>query len=143
MEQVNTYNKPEYKLFRLQFLHRSLLFMKPSEQMTVNKVQDVINMDSNIKKVTDKVVGSVLYPQEFQNISKSERIVSSAFGAFMVWRGLKDLFHKPSNSVWELILGAGLIYRGATGYCAVKDTLETTQEGAPTVMEEEYIVEAM
>lgn len=100
-------------------------------------------MDNNIKKVTDKVVGSVLYPQEFQNISKSERIVSSAFGAFMIWRGFKDLFHKPSNSVWELILGAGLIYRGTTGYCAVKDTFETPLDIKPEVMEEEYIVEAM
>lgn len=89
------------------------------------------------------MVGSVLYPQEFQNISKSERIVSTAFGAFMVWRGLKDLFHKPSNSVWELILGAGLIYRGTTGYCALKDTLESARDGDPQVMEEEYIVEAM
>ncbi len=82
-------------------------------------------MESNIKKTADKVIGSILYPGTYSNIGESERIVSAAFGAFMFWKGVSDIFSKPSNAVWELVLGGALIYRGATGYCAIKDRIES------------------
>lgn len=81
-------------------------------------------MENNIKNTTDKVIGSILYPGTYSNIQDSERIVSAAFGAFMLWKGVGDIFSKPSNAVWELIIGGALVYRGATGYCAVKDNIE-------------------
>lgn len=85
-------------------------------------------MEKNIKKTTDKVIGSILYPGSFSNIEESERIVSVAFGAFMFWKGVNDIFSKPSNAVWELIIGGALVYRGATGYCAVKDKIKNCVE---------------
>lgn len=101
-------------------------------------------MENNLKNVTDKVVGSILYPGEYSNIEKSERVISAAFGAFLFWKGVKDIFSNPSSSVWELIIGGGLIYRGATGYCAVKERLESCN---PIEDEEKersvYIVESM
>lgn len=81
-------------------------------------------MDKNIRKATDKVIGSILYPDRYTNIAKSERIISAAFGTFMFWKGAKDIFSNPSNGVWELIIGGALIYRGATGYCAVKEKIK-------------------
>jgi|GEM_PF-194902 len=102
-------------------------------------------MENTVKKASDKIVGSVLYPNEYVNISKSERVVSTAFGAFMLWKGIKDVFSTPSNAVWEIILGGGLLYRGVTGYCAVKDKLEACDPSSrsPEVMEREYLVESM
>jgi hypothetical protein len=44
----------------------------------------------------------------------------------MFWKGVNDIFSKPSNAVWELIIGGALIYRGATGYCAIKDKIESS-----------------
>lgn len=81
-------------------------------------------MENNIRKAADKVVGSILYSGACANIEESERIVSAAFGAFMFWKGVSDIFSKPSNAVWELILGGAMLYRGATGYCPVKDKLK-------------------
>jgi uncharacterized membrane protein len=101
-------------------------------------------MENNIKKAADKVIGSILYPGTYSNIEDSERIVSAAFGAFMFWKGVSDIFSKPSNAVWELVLGGALIYRGATGYCAVKQKMESycpiekKQKG-----DTEFIVESM
>ena len=82
-------------------------------------------MENNIKKTADKVIGSILYPGAYSNIEESERIVSAAFGAFMFWKGINDIFSKPSNAVWELVLGGALLYRGATGHCAIKERIES------------------
>ena len=101
-------------------------------------------MENNIKKATDKVIGSLLYPGAYSNIENSERIVSAAFGAFMFWKGASDIFSKPSNAVWELIIGGALIYRGATGYCAVKHKIESCRVEEDNKDEDKiYIVESM
>lgn len=101
-------------------------------------------MENNIKKTTDKVLGSILYPGTYSNIENSERIVSAAFGAFMFWKGASDLFSKPSNAVWELIIGGALLYRGATGYCAVKDRIDNCSiEDDRKEEDKVYIVESM
>ena len=101
-------------------------------------------MENNIKNTTDKVIGSILYPGTYSNIGNSERLVSAAFGAFMFWKGAGDLFSKPSNAVWELILGGALLYRGATGYCAVKDRIDSCEIKNDKLEEDKvYIVESM
>lgn len=81
-------------------------------------------MEKDIRKASDRVVGSILYPDGYVNIAKSERIVSAAFGTFMFWKGAKEVFSNPSNAVWELIIGGALLYRGATGYCAIKEKMD-------------------
>lgn len=120
-----------------------LIFFKTSSAVECYNV-NINDMESNVKQVADKVVGSLLYHNEYANIAKSERIVSTAFGAFMLWKGVKDIFSTPSNAVWEIIIGGGLIYRGATGYCAIKDKLDAFDDSdKQEVMESEYIVEAL
>ncbi len=100
-------------------------------------------MENKFKKITERRMGSDKYSNEYVNISKSERVVSSAFGVFMLWKGVKDIFTTPSNALWEVILGGGLLYRGVTGYCAVKDRLvNCDSENGPEVMEREYVVES-
>lgn len=101
-------------------------------------------MERNIRKATDKVVGSILYPDSYANIAKSERIVSAAFGTFMFWKGAKEIFSNPSNAVWELIIGGALLYRGATGYCAIKDKIEGCGcENENTKVDIEAIIETL
>lgn len=102
-------------------------------------------MEKNIRKATDKVIGTILYADDPKNISRSERIMSAAFGTFMFWRGAKDVFSDPTNAVWELIIGGTLLYRGATGFCPLKDKLES----CGCVLEEKkkegtaYVIESM
>lgn len=88
-------------------------------------------MQVKIKRIAENLRNAAFCGGERRNISRSERMISSAFGAFMLYHGIKDLFHKPANGVWELILGAGLIYRGTSGYCAVKESLEDAGTKTP------------
>jgi len=97
-------------------------------------------MKNNLNKMIDSVVDVVIQSTENVNITTSERVISAATGSFMVWKGVKDTFSKPSNAVWELILGSALLYRGITGYCSVKNRIDSLQDKEKS---ETYIIEAM
>ncbi|MFB5946865.1 YgaP family membrane protein [Albibacterium profundi] len=99
-------------------------------------------MKSNMNKLMDSVVDVVLQSTENANVGTSERVVSAATGTFMISKGLTDTFSKPSNAVWELILGGALLYRGVTGYCSVKNRL-TNLERKKREEPKAYLVEAM
>ena|SRR5690554_3755751 len=97
-------------------------------------------MKNNMNKLMDSVVDVVIQSTEHVNIGTSERIVSALTGTFMLWRGVKDTISKPSNAVWEIVLGGALLYRGMTGYCSVKNRIEHLgEEEKPKA----YLVEAM
>lgn len=49
-------------------------------------------MEKKIRKKTDQIIGSIIYPEEQPNIAKSERILSAAFGTFMFWKERKICF---------------------------------------------------
>lgn len=95
-------------------------------------------MRNNVDKILDSVVDVIVQSNDNANISTSERIVSIATGSFIIWKGMKDIFSKPSNFVWEVALGSALLYRGATGYCKVKDILLPKKEKLQT-----YLIEAL
>jgi len=97
-------------------------------------------MKNDLNKLMDSVVDVVIQSTENVNISTSERIVSAAAGGFILWKGVKDTFSKPSNAVWEVILGGALLYRGVTGYCSVKNRLDKLYEKDRP---ESYLIEAM
>jgi len=97
-------------------------------------------MKNNLNKMIDSVVDVVIQSTENVNITTSERVISAATGSFMVWKGVKGTFSKPSNAVWELILGSALLYRGITGYCSVKNRIDSLQDKEKS---ETYIIEAM
>jgi len=96
-------------------------------------------MRDNVNKVLDSVVDVIVQSTEKVNIGTSERIVSVATGSFIIWKGMKDIFSKPANSIWEVALGSALLYRGVTGYCRVKDEFLPKREGETTT----YLIEAM
>lgn len=58
------------------------------------------------------------------NIENSERIISMAAGAFIFFRGLSNIFSHPFIALAEVVVGGGLIRRGVTGHCALKESFE-------------------
>ena len=80
-------------------------------------------MDSTsmINQIGDALEGSLLQPNEFANIEKSERLVSVGAGAFIGLKGITNVFSNPLLAIIEMGIGGALLYRGITGYCPVKD----------------------
>ncbi len=63
-------------------------------------------------------------PHAIENMDKSEKVVSVGAGAFIFLKGISNIISNPILAVAEVAIGGGLIYRGITGYCPVKELLE-------------------
>jgi uncharacterized membrane protein len=68
------------------------------------------------------------YPELFENVSKSERWLSGAAGTYLLYKGLTSLFSHPVIALTGAAVGAGLLYRGITGYCPMRDLAEQKKE---------------
>lgn len=85
--------------------------------------------------MTNEQYGSWHADNEFQphegsgvvNVGQSERIASAAIGAWMLSSGLNNLTKSPINSILKAALGGYLLYRGASGHCAVYSSLGKTK----------------
>jgi len=75
-------------------------------------------------KLSETLDKNVLLENQYSNVEKSERLVSIGTGAFITLKGLTNVFSHPWMAIAELGVGGTLLYRGITGYCAVKDQLE-------------------
>ena len=53
------------------------------------------------------------------NVSNFERGLSVAIGAWMLYRGLKRFPKSPFSNLLKASTGAGILFRGVTGYCPV------------------------
>ena len=82
-------------------------------------------MDNSImNKVSDTIDHKILQNNPNANVEKSERLVSIGAGAFIALKGITNVFSYPLIAMTELVIGGVLLYRGVTGYCALKDKLE-------------------
>ena len=61
------------------------------------------------------------------NVGQGERIASAAVGAFLLSSGLNNLLKHPINSLVKTALGGYLLYRGASGHCAVYSSMGKTK----------------
>jgi len=61
------------------------------------------------------------------NVGQGERIASAAVGAWLLSSGLNSLFKHPINGLIKTALGGYLLYRGASGHCAVYESLGKTK----------------
>jgi len=86
-----------------------------------------------INKVSDTLDSKVLQYNPDANAEKSERLVSIGAGAFITLKGITNVFSHPFLALAELGIGGTLLYRGLTGYCAVKDKLEDHEFEGPNV----------
>lgn len=63
------------------------------------------------------------FAKERRNIVTSERAVSIAAGAFILYTGVSNVFRSPFSAMLEVVAGSALLLRGATGYCPVKEQM--------------------
>ena len=80
--------------------------------------------NSIIGNLANSLEGSVLQHNGNANVGKTERIISVGTGAFIALKGITNLFSSPLLALSELAIGGGLLYRGVTGYCAVKEQID-------------------
>lgn len=64
-------------------------------------------------------MNSLLNLQLDKNVGKTERIISAIAGSLLVFHGLKK-----GRKLSEIPLGSFLLFRGATGFCPVKQRIE-------------------
>ncbi|WP_207426752.1 DUF2892 domain-containing protein [Pedobacter sp. SYSU D00535] len=98
--------------------------------------------NSIVNKVSDTLNSSILQQNPNANVEKSERLISLGAGAFLALKGLTNVFSHPWLAMAELGIGSSLLYRGVTGYCAVKEKLESDQMSATPVPASAMPVEA-
>lgn len=85
--------------------------------------------------MTNEQYGSWHADNEFQphegtavvNVGQSERIASAAIGAWMLSSGINNLTKSPINSLIKAAIGGYLLYRGASGHCALYESLGKTK----------------
>lgn len=87
-----------------------------------------------IDTLKDTFKGPLLKENENANVGKSERILSVATGAFILFQGITNIFSHPLIALGEVAIGGSLIQRGVTGYCPVKAMIEEQEEEPVPVM---------
>jgi uncharacterized membrane protein len=97
------------------------------------------NLNTVIKNATE----ALKYPELYQNVSASERWLSGATGIFLLFKGIKNIFSHPVLGLTSAVAGAGLLYRGLTGYCPLKDYEEQAVANIPdeVIITETYVVD--
>ena len=80
-------------------------------------------MDAKTKELLDDVRERFREANENRNIANSERLLSVAAGAFVLYTGITRMFKTPLSSLAEVAVGSALLLRGATGYCPIKDSV--------------------
>ena len=68
-------------------------------------------------------------------MDKSEKIVSVGAGAFIFLKGISNIISSPTLALAELAIGGGLIYRGVSGYCPIKEMIDKKEDRAMLVRE--------
>jgi uncharacterized membrane protein len=63
------------------------------------------------------------------NVSWPERMISTTLGALLLTNGVGNLFRNPSSALLKTVLGGYLVYRGASGNCALYNLLGSNSEG--------------
>ncbi|ADY53028.1 hypothetical protein Pedsa_2483 [Pseudopedobacter saltans DSM 12145] len=60
----------------------------------------------------------------YTNLGKTERVLSIATGSYFALKGITNIFSHPFIAATSLMLACGLIGRGTSGYCPIKEQLE-------------------
>ena len=82
-----------------------------------------MDMDTKTKEILEDVRDRLRKANDNRNIANSERLLSVAAGAFVLYTGITRMFRTPLASLAEVAVGGALMLRGATGYCPVKDAI--------------------
>lgn len=97
-------------------------------------------MNTKTKDVIEHVNETFGDCEPHTNIALSERFLSVATGTFILCKGITGIFRKPVGALLETAIGGALIYRGATGYCTLKERLSIPKQ--EVVVVEHHVVES-
>lgn len=103
-------------------------FVKLYRFELVIKLKSTIMTNENLNTALNNVKEAWKYPELFQNTSRSERILSGIVGSYLLFKGLTSIFSHPVIGATGAAVGAGLLYRGLTGYCPMRDLAEQQKE---------------
>jgi uncharacterized membrane protein len=67
------------------------------------------------------------------NVGKAERIISVAGGALLALLAVKDFRRNKAGSIAMLTSGGSLLFRGATGYCPINESVGRTSAASTQV----------
>ena len=85
-------------------------------------------MNEIVKNIIDDVKNAVLNDNPNANVGKTDRIISVGTGTYIFFKGITNLFSSPLLALTEVSIGGGLLYRGLTGVCPVKNLIEDEAE---------------
>lgn len=98
-------------------------------------------MENITDKLTSTLNNSFLKNSGTPNVDTTERVISIAAGAFIFYKGLKNIWHHPIIALQEAAVGGVLLYRGATGVCPVYTRLgKDTSDPEAINITERFIV---
>ena len=102
--------------------------------------------NDDLNKTINNITEAWKYPELYENVTKSERWLSGAAGTYLLYKGLTSIFSHPVIALTGAAIGAGLLYRGVTGYCPMRDLAEQQKlDLAPeeVLVSETYIVDEL
>lgn len=99
--------------------------------------------NDNFNTALNNVKEAWKYPELFENVSRSERVLSSAVGGYLLFKGITSLFSHPVIGLTGAAIGASLLYRGITGYCPIRDLADQQQklESDEIIIRDSYVME--
>ncbi|RRN77600.1 DUF2892 domain-containing protein [Pseudoxanthomonas sp. SGD-10] len=99
-------------------------------------------MTDIIENIKGTLEGSLLKENLNTNLSKTERVLSIAAGAYFTLKGIKNVFSSPLFAATGLALGYGLLNRGLSGHCSLTEELEKESKGPePILVVKETVIE--
>ena len=93
--------------------------------------------NQDLNNTVEKIRDAWKHPELYENISESERILSGVVGSYLLFKGLTNIFRHPIMGIIGAVSGAGLLYRGYTGYCP---SVEMLAEAEAESLSEDIII---
>jgi hypothetical protein len=87
-----------------------------------------------IEELKDTLEETFLKETLYTNLGKTERVLSLATGAYIMFKGIKNVFSHPLIATTELVVGFGLLQRGMSGYCAITEKFENEPQGPEPIL---------
>lgn len=98
------------------------------KKVTDTVKETILPLNDEFKKVTDSIKDTLLPENPYANVGKTDRIISVGTGAYIVFKGITNLFSSPVLALTEVGIGAALLHRGITGNCSLKKIIDDADE---------------
>lgn len=89
---------------------------------------------NKIEEVKHTLEDVLLKEDIYTNLGKTERILSMIGGAYVLFKGIKNVFSSPLIATTELVIGFTLLQRGVSGHCNISERLENEVKGPEPIL---------